>query len=347
MKDPTNTRKLEHISIIHADQDVDRKKNYFDLIRLRHRALPEVALQDVDTSMIFMDKKLSFPLLISSMTGGDNEMILKINRNLAKAAELTQVAMAVGSQRVMFSYPKARASFALRQVAPSTLLFANIGAVQLNYDFSVLQCQQAIEVLKADGIFFHLNPLQEAVQPEGDTNFHNLAEKIGQIAKQLPIPVILKEVGAGLSEADVQLGMKHGIRYFDIAGAGGTSWSRIEHHRQVGEHISELGVLFQDWGNPTPMTLKRLQPYRDQVTLIASGGIRSGIDMVKAVILGASLCGLAKPFLKPAMESVECVVRAIEELQRQFKVAMFLLGIPRIQELYGNTELVLNADFRY
>jgi len=340
MSDPTNDRKLQHIRIIETDEQVDRRKMYFDDIGLIHRALPEVNLSEVDTSVTFMNRKLSFPLLISSMTGGEQGMIRNVNRNLAIAAEQAGVALAVGSQRVMFTHPESRASFNLRPHAPNTLLFSNIGAVQLNYGFTADMCREAMDVVGADALYLHLNPLQEAVQPEGDTNFAGLSARIADVAGAMPGPVVVKEVGAGISPADVELLIRAGVRYIDVAGAGGTSWSRIEHHRRATKHDDGIGMLFQDWGMPTPVALRQLDPYRDRVTLLASGGIRSGVDMVKAMILGASLCGLASPFLKPAMESPERVVQAIERLQSEFRTAMFLLGARKVADIFGHTSLI-------
>ncbi|RPI03171.1 MAG: type 2 isopentenyl-diphosphate Delta-isomerase [Calditrichaeota bacterium] len=341
----TNDRKMEHIHIINSDDKVDRSKHYFDFIRLKHRALPEQDMNQINTAVEFMGKTLSFPLLISSMTGGSQDVVRQINQNLAIAAEKTGVAMGVGSQRVLFTHPQSRSSFEIRPYAPTTLLFANLGAVQLNYGFGIDHCRQAIEVVGADALFFHLNPLQEAVQPEGDRNFIGLAEKIANIAAGLSVPVIVKEVGAGISPEDAQLLCDHGVHYIDVAGSGGTSWSRIEHFRRREEHQDNLGLLFEDWGNPTPLVLKALKPMRDRLQVIASGGIRSGIDMIKAVILGASLCGLAKPFIKPAMESPHAVIEVIERLQREFKTTMFLLGKSSVAELRFNESLIWNPDF--
>ncbi|MDZ7315291.1 MAG: type 2 isopentenyl-diphosphate Delta-isomerase [candidate division KSB1 bacterium] len=340
----TNDRKLEHISVILNDEQTDRAKHYFDRIHLVHRALPEVNLDEIDPSIEFMGKKLSFPLLISSMTGGSQEKVMVINRNLATAAQTCGVAMGVGSQRVMFTHPEARPSFELRPFAPNALLFANLGAVQLNYGFTIDHCRRAVEAVAADALYLHLNPLQEAVQPEGNVDFSGLAAKIGAVARDLEVPVIVKEVGAGISPADANLLAAQGIRYIDVSGSGGTSWSRIEHFRRQ-EEADDLGLLFQDWGNPTPLALYALRPLTDRVTLVASGGIRSGIDMVKAVILGASLCGLAKPFLKPAMESAEAVIRVIERLKKEFVVAMFLLGVSNTDQLKKNDSLLWNPDF--
>ncbi|MBE9397418.1 type 2 isopentenyl-diphosphate Delta-isomerase [Pontibacterium sp. N1Y112] len=339
MSDPTNDRKIEHIRAIERDPSTDREQRYFDRYHLLHRALPELALDEIDTQTTFLNKKLSFPLLISSMTGGDHELVNTINRNLAIAAEATGVAMAVGSQRVMFTSPDARESFSLRQYAPSTVLIGNIGAVQLNYGMGLEQAKEAVQCLGGDGLYLHLNPLQEAVQPEGDTDFSNLQQKIAALAKALDVPVLLKEVGSGLSPADIELGLSAGIRHFDLAGTGGTSWSRIEHHRR--KDGSDLGLCFQDWGIPTPKALQLAEPYQDRAAFIASGGLRDGIDMAKSVILGASLCGIAAPLLKPAMESADAVITEIERMRREFTTAMFLLGAQNVPALFRNRALIL------
>jgi isopentenyl-diphosphate Delta-isomerase len=339
MSESTNKRKMQHVDIVARDEEIDRRKNYFDRLHLIHRALPEFNLDEVDTSTVFLGKRLLAPILISSMTGGDYPELRAINRNLALAAEATSIAMAVGSQRVLFSHPESRESFSLREFAPSTLLFANLGAVQLNYGFGIDQCREAVSVLQADALYFHLNPLQEAVQPEGNVNFGHLIERIGDVNRQLDRPVILKEVGAGLSIHDVRLALQHGLRYFDVAGSGGTSWSRIEHFRHANESKHSAGLLFQDWGIPTPLALWQLRPLQKDITLLASGGIRNGIDIVKAIILGARLAGLASPFLQPAMISVDQVIETINRLKHEIKIAMFLLGIRKIDELNFNDQL--------
>lgn len=341
MNDPTSERKIQHIRIIETDQDADRRKFYFDDIRLQHRALPELDLSAIDPSITFMGKRLSFPLLISSMTGGEHELIRAVNKNLAMAAEATGVAMGVGSQRVMFSHKSARASFALRDWAPNTLLFSNLGAVQLNYGFDLSHCREAVDIVGADALYLHLNPLQEAVQPEGDTNFAGLADRIAAVVAELDVPIVMKEVGAGISPADVDLLERAGVRHIDVAGSGGLSWSRIESHRREATSNADLGMLFQDWGIPTPLALMQLAPYRERIQLIASGGIRSGLDMVKAMVLGASLCGVASPFLKPAMESSDAVVAVIEQLKQEFTTALFLLGAATVADVFGRRELIL------
>ena len=329
-------RKADHVRIVAEDGTMDRRKFYFDEIRLMHRALPEIDLENVDPSLAFLGKPLSFPLLISSMTGGSDQLFRTINSNLAAAAEAEGVAMGVGSQRILFAEATSRSSFDLRSVAPTALLFANLGAVQLNEGLTLQHAQAVIDILKADALCLHLNPLQEAVQPGGDTDFSNLGKKIEELVQGLDVPVIIKEVGAGISRPDAELLMKKGVQIIDIAGAGGTSWSRIEAARC---DDPSLGELFQDWGIPTPDALRSLSSL--DVTLIASGGIRTGIDMAKAMILGASLCGMARPFLTPAMESVDAVRAVIQRVRHEFVTTMFLLGADTVDDLKGHEELIL------
>ena len=336
----TARRKREHLDAIAQDPAIERGDSGFAAIRLMHRALPEIALDDIDTRCEFLGKTLRLPLLISSMTGGDDPEIRRINHNLAQAAEQSGVALAVGSQRVQFTNPAAEASFRLRDTASSAVLIANLGAVQLNYGFTAEHCQRAVETLAADGLYLHLNPLQEAVQPEGDTNFAGLAAKIAAVVRELPVPVLLKEVGSGLSPADIALGKQAGVRYFDLAGRGGTSWSRIEHHRRR-DPADTLGLTFQDWGLSIADALRLNRAAHPDVVLIASGGIRSGIDMAKAVLLGAELCGIAAPFLAAAQESAAAVSAAIARLEREYRTALYLLGCRDNAALRDNTALLL------
>ena len=344
MSDHVNKRKMEHIDIVMNDSGADRDKKYWDDIQLVNRALPQINLDDIDPSVYFLRKRCSFPLIISSMTGGEHDHLETINQNLAIAAEATNVALAVGSQRVMFTATKAKKSFKLRRSAPTAPLIANLGGVQLNYGFDENHCRQAVDILKADALYLHLNPLQEAVQPEGDTNFARLAEKIRGIGRSLHVPVILKEVGAGVSAKDAQLAIDAGIRYIDVAGRGGTSWSRIENSRFPSSE--QLGLVFQDWGIPTPAALRQLKPMRNQCTLIASGGIRTGIDMAKAVILGASMCGIAGPFLKYASESADRVIQYINKLKTEFQITLFLLGQSSVSDLKCNETLIVSDPFK-
>lgn len=336
-----SSRKLEHLDAMARDERIERGGSGFDTLRLSHRALPELNLEDIDTRCKFLGKTLSFPLLISSMTGGNDEAISLINQRLAQAAEYCGVAMAVGSQRIMFADDNAEASFDLRPFAPETVLLGNIGAVQLNKGFNSDHCQAAVDILQADGLYLHLNPLQEAVQPEGDTEFKGLEEAIARVCEDISVPVLLKEVGAGLSPEDIAIGKRAGVQFFDVAGRGGTSWSRIEYHRRQTDDDT-LGLIFQDWGLTTVEALTLAKQHHPDVALIASGGIRNGIDIAKAVILGAQLCGTAAPLLKPAQQSTQAVIEAIERLQRQYQTALFLLGCQNHHDIHNNDSLLLS-----
>ena len=330
-------RKQDHINAVLEDPLIERGDNGFDQIKLIHRALPELDFAQVDTSTKFLAKKISFPFMIASMTGGAANNLGQINQHLAEAAEACQVPMAVGSQRAMIVDNAATDSFNLRKYAPTVPLIANLGAVQLNYGFGVDEAQRAIDVLQADALYLHLNPLQEVIQPEGDTNFEKLVENIQYLTEKLDVPVILKEVGCGLSAKDIELGLSAGIKLFDVAGRGGTSWSRIEAHRSE----NDLGLLFQDWGLTTVESLQIAQAYQEDAKFIASGGIRNGIDMVKAVIMGGQLCGVAAPLLESAQKSTADVVAKIEQFKQEFATAQFLLGIEKTDALLMNKSLLL------
>ncbi|NPA72729.1 MAG: type 2 isopentenyl-diphosphate Delta-isomerase [Gammaproteobacteria bacterium] len=330
-------RKQDHINALLQDPQIERQQSGFDKIRLIHRALPECRYDEIDSSTSFLDHTLSFPFLIASMTGGASGNLGQINRHLAEAAEQCQVPMAVGSQRAMIIDDAAKKSFELRQFAPSVPLIANLGAVQLNYGFGVEEAQRAVETLDANALYLHLNPLQEVIQPEGDTNFSQLADKIHALSDKIEVPIILKEVGSGLSPADIELGLQAGIKHFDIAGRGGTSWSRIEAHRSE----NSLGMTFQDWGLTTVESLQLAQPYQSKADFIASGGIRNGIDMAKSVIIGGRLCGVAAPLLSPALESTRQVVETIEQFKREFRTAQFLLGTQTVAQLHLNSALIV------
>jgi isopentenyl-diphosphate delta-isomerase len=334
-----NERKIEHIRLIDEDKQIERQGGGFESITLNHRALPELDFDSISLASELVGKSLSAPLLVSSMTGGDHELIETINRNLAIAAEHTGIAMAVGSQRVMIKHPGAEKSFALRQYAPTVPLIANIGAVQLNYELGFEHVQRCIDVLNADALYLHLNPLQEAIQPEGDRDFSGLLRKIEKLNKQLDVPVFVKEVGCGMSKEDIANLIQIGIKYIDVAGQGGTSWSRIEHHRaeKSGVH-NNLGIVFQDWGHTTVESLRYAQSSQSTTMIIASGGVRSAIDVCKAIVLGANTVGMAAPFLRPAMESAEAVIEVIENYKQGLKTAMFLLGSPTIDDLVGNEQ---------
>ena len=338
-------RKQQHIEAILGDPKIERLQAGFDGIHLSHRGMPELDFAKIDTSTTFLNKKISFPLLISSMTGGADSNLIKINQNLAIAAEAEQVALAVGSQRAMIVDKLAEKSFQLRKFAPNIPLIANMGAVQLNYGYGIEEAQKMVDILEADALYLHLNPLQEIIQPEGDTNFSNLAEKISELNEKINVPIILKEVGCGLSANDIELGIKVGITWFDTAGRGGTSWSRIEAHRSHDVNSEDsLGNLFQDWGLTTPEVLEIAKHYQKQANFIASGGIRTGIDMAKSVIMGGRVCGMASPFLKPALNSSNKVQQKIQLFSQQYSMAQFLLGASNIEEMFLNDDLLVKSS---
>jgi isopentenyl-diphosphate delta-isomerase len=237
----------------------------------------------------------------------------------------------------------AKFSFELRKFAPTTVLIANLGAVQLNYGLGIKDCNQVIETLQADAIFLHLNALQEVVQPEGDTNFTNLKTKIKAIKSQLDVPLLIKEVGCGFSLKNLEDLIQLGIDYIDLAGRGGTSWSKIEGLRH--DHRHDIGHLFQDWGLSTVEILKQVTILQGNYNLIASGGIRSGLDLAKSLILGAKLGGIALPLLNEASESSQAVIEKIKAFQKELQTTMFLLGVKTIEELQANPSLFINEDY--
>ncbi|MBF8246715.1 MAG: type 2 isopentenyl-diphosphate Delta-isomerase [Rickettsia sp.] len=344
-----NNRKFEHINILTSKNEIDKSSQYkyFDQIKLINRALPELDLSEIDTSIDFLGYKLSMPLIISSMTGGKGKIFTTINQNLAIAAAKTNVAFSVGSQRIMKYEPLANKSFDIKNITKNIPVISNLGAVQLNYELNLKDIEYFSDFINADGIYFHCNPLQEAIQLEGNTNFKNIISKISDISNNIKLPIILKEVGCGISTYDIELGLKNGIKYFDLSGSGGTSWSLVEYIRSSRNSKSQnqsLGYNFQDWGIPTLKALQDSKKYRNQALFIASGGIRNGIDIAKSIILGASLVGIAKPFLHAAQKSSEEVIELIQFLQKELKISMFLMGIKNLSELFGNESLILKNN---
>jgi isopentenyl-diphosphate delta-isomerase len=320
-------RKAEHIRLA-LDERMQLQRGFFDAYAFEHRALPEIDFDDIDTSASFLGKRLSAPLVISCMTGGTEEAT-RINRNLAGAAEETAVVFGVGSQRKALEDDSCAESFRIRDVAPTAVVLANLGAVQLNYGFGIEECRSAVRMVGADALVFHLNALQEAIQPEGQRNFSKLLPKLGRIARELEVPVIAKEIGCGISAATARELVREGIRILDTAGLGGTSWARIEGERA---RDAELGERFANWGIPTPESLRAIREIPG-VTLIGSGGVRNGIDVAKAIALGADLTGMAYPFLQAATESKEAAVRKIHRTVLELKICMFCVGAATIGEL--------------
>lgn len=316
-------RKRAHIKLALEEPD----HPYFSRYQLYPRALPEVDFEEISTSTRFMNKTLQLPLVISSMTAGIKEAE-KINELLASCAEEKGLAMGVGSLRKVIEEGR-RFGIRLRESAPTALLFANLGAVQLNYGFGLKECSKAVELMEADALILHLNPMQEAIQPEGNRNFAGLLKKIEQVARALPVPLIIKEVGQGL-DLDTAMRLRDaGVRYLDTAGKGGTSFTAIEARRRRNRRLYEL---FADWGLDTPTSLLQLRKVKG-IKLIASGGLRSGLDMAKAIAMGADLTGMAKPLLQNALISYNALMEFVDQLALELKIAMFGAGCHTISEL--------------
>jgi isopentenyl-diphosphate delta-isomerase len=277
-------------------------------------------------------KTLQSPLLISSMTGGA-EMARRINENLAIIAQEHGIAMGLGSQRAAIEDESLVHTFQVRQHAPDILLFANLGAVQLNYSYGIDQCQRAVDMIEADALILHFNVLQEAVQPEGDTNFAGLLKQVENIVKHIGVPVIAKEVGWGFSERDVKHLADAGVSAIDVAGSGGTSWSEVEFHRAPTSFHARVARSFADWGIPTADAIGYAKAAAPSLPIIASGGLRDGIDIAKCIALGATIGGMAGPFLKAANQSVESVDQVVRELVAQIRIAMLCTGSADISDL--------------
>jgi isopentenyl-diphosphate delta-isomerase len=336
---PIDQRKADHIKI-NLEQDVRSAlttglENY----RFTHEALPELDLNRIDTSLSLFGKRLAAPILISSMTGGTEEAG-KINQRLAEAAQEVGVAMGVGSQRAALEHPEQISTFSItRKVAPDILLFANLGAVQLNYGYTIDHCRRAVDMIQADALILHLNPLQEAVQDAGDVNFAGLARKIEGVCKKMEVPVIAKEVGWGISEKTAKLLADCGVSAIDVAGAGGTSWSQVEMHRAPDEFTRQLAATFVGWGIPTANSILNVKKAIPEMTIFASGGIKDGLAIAKCIALGATLGGMAGQFLKAAAVSTQKAVEMMKLTKRQIEVTMFAAGVGTLDEL-KQTKLV-------
>ncbi len=324
---PDRDRKAEHIEL-GLDPRMQIGGRHFDRYSFEHRALPEIDFDQIDVSIEFLGRRLAAPLLISCMTGGTGGAA-RINQSLALAAERTGIAIGVGSQRKALEDPSSAESFRIRRIAPSVPLLANLGAVQLNYGCGVAECRKVVEMIEADALVLHLNPLQEAVQPEGQRNFAGLLDRIEQVAAGLEHPVIVKEVGCGIDRETARALLGRGVRIIDVAGQGGTSWARIEAARA---DDAEAGERFAGWGIPTPLAIERLATL-EGLTVIGSGGLRNGLDLAKAIALGASLGGMAYPFLKAADQGPDVLLETISRTIRELKICMFCVGARTIDDL--------------
>ncbi len=329
----TESRKVDHVRInLEENVDFPNLTTGLERYRFMHRAVPELNLDDINSRVTLFGKELSAPLLISSMTGGA-ELAHRINTHLAEAAQTHQIAMGVGSQRAAIEDDELAYTFQIRKIAPDILLFANVGAVQLNYGYTADHMQRAVDMIEADALILHFNVLQEAVQPEGDINFAGLLAKIETVCQAVDVPVIAKEVGWGFSEEDVRRLVDAGVDAIDVAGSGGTSWSEVEYYRAPSAFHANVARAFADWGIPTADAIQYARQGAPDAVIIASGGLRDGIDVARSIALGADLGGMAGPFLKAANQSVEATNDLIRQLTAQLRVAMLCSGNATIDEL--------------
>ena len=326
-------RKREHLEMV-LNKDVSAKGittgfgDYF----FEHVALPEIDFNTVDTSISVFGRELASPFLISSMTGGA-QVSLEINLRLAEAAQSMGIAMGIGSQRAAIEDPSLADTYRVRKAAPDILLFANLGAVQLNYGYGLDQVRRAVELIEADALFLHLNPLQEVIQTNGNRNWSGLLDKIGTVVEALDVPVVIKEVGNGISPDIACRAVEKGIAGIDVAGAGGTSWSEVEAFRQEDQLTRDIAHSFSGWGIPTARALLEVKAALPNIEIFASGGIRNGIDAAKGIRLGASLIGMAAPLLASAVATGEEVTDVIKKYTEELRIAMFCTGSPNLAAL--------------
>jgi len=334
-------RKDDHLHINSQEDVKSSNTTGLEKFRLIHQALPEINLSDVDTSIFVFDKSLSFPLMISSMTGGTKNA-LEINQILANSAQKYNIAMGVGSQRIGIEENTRMETFNIRKNAPDILLFANLGAVQLNNTITIDDCKKAVDAIGADALIFHLNPLQEALMEDGDTNFFGILNKIGEVCKHLSVPVVVKEVGWGISAQTAKRLIEVGVKAIDVAGSGGTSWSEVEKYRTINPMLKRVAGGFRGWGIPTAESIVKIREELPDILLFASGGLKSGIDITKCIALGANLGGIARSFLIGALDSQKALDTYIEELMLQMKVAMFAIGAENVDAI--SSEKIVRID---
>ncbi len=324
-------RKSEHIRVS-LEQDVHFKNKTagFENYRFIHCALPEINLSDVSTEIEFLGKSLLYPMMISAITGG-YDGALEINQQLAEVCREEKVALSVGSQRQTIENDDYLESFSIvRKIAPEGAIIGNIGAAQVSAINDIYPFQKMVDLIEADAMAVHLNPLQEALQPGGDTEFRGVLKGIERLVKGLKVPIIVKEVGCGISEDVAKKLVNAGVTYIEISGAGGTSWAGIESYRGAKKH---LALSFWDWGIPTARSLEMVKKVKG-ARIIASGGIENGITIAKALALGAELCGSALPLLKVLMnKKIEGLRFLLQSWKEELKLAMFLTGSQRINDL--------------
>ncbi|WP_193064435.1 type 2 isopentenyl-diphosphate Delta-isomerase [Oceanobacillus oncorhynchi] len=343
MEKGINQRKTEHIRLcLEGDVEGVNKSTGLEGIHFLHNALPEIDFADISLETSFLGKTLQAPYLVSSMTGG-SELATTINQNLALAAEQKGWALAIGSTRAFLESEQHKDSFLIRRQAPTVPLIVNIGAVQLNYGYGAEECQRIIDKTEADSIVLHLNSLQEAVQDGGDLNFKDLLPKIKQVCKQVEAPVGVKEVGFGIDGEAAKRLYDAGISYIDVAGAGGTSWSQVEKLRSKDPLKRAAAEAFNNWGNPTKDCLVTVRSQLPEAPLVASGGMKTGVDAAKAITIGADIIGYARHLLQAATESAEAVVQTMDQLELELKMTMFGVGAVDLNELKNTKRVSING----
>lgn len=347
MINTTSKRKIEHLRLC-AKSNVEARtvSAGFEDVSLVHRALPELDIDELDLSVEFLGKRLNAPFLIASITGGHPDTI-PVNAALAAAAEELGVGMGVGSQRAAIDDPAQEESFrVVRDKAPHAFVYGNVGAAQLR-EYGVEGVEKLIEMIDADAVAIHLNFLQEAVQPEGDRNASGCLEMIAEICPRLGVPVIVKETGAGISREDAVLLKKAGVSAIDVGGVGGTSWAGVEVYRAKERKdtlCEHLGDLFWDFGIPTVASIIESKV---SLPIIATGGVRTGLDIAKSLALGASVASAALPFVGPALEGKTAVSKVLSRMLAEFKAAMFLCGCGSINDLHDAPVVVTGRTLEY
>jgi isopentenyl-diphosphate delta-isomerase len=321
-------RKADHINLALQAEHQGVLSAGFDRIQFEHNALPELLLSEVDCSAIFLNQYCSAPLIIGAMTGGC-EHGESINRHLAEAAEQAQIPMAVGSQRAALQDGLAQD---VRRWAPKAILLGNLGGTQLQ-QHGVELAQRAVDSIEANAMIIHLNPLQELVQPDGDRDWRGVLAAIEECCATLSVPVIIKEVGSGIGPSSAQRLIDVGVSLIEIAGRGGTSWASIESARIQQTREQQIAAPFIDWGMDTAQLIPQVRSQSSQLGLIASGGLRDGLDIARSLRLGANMSALAQPFLQPALESTDAVIEKIEIFREQLRWAMFLTGSANLKRL--------------
>ena len=321
-------RKIDHIELALKSEHQTQALSTFDAVRFEHNALPELALSEIDISTHFLSQKITAPIMIGAMTGGCDKGDI-INRHLAEAAEACNIPMAVGSQRAALEKNQNQS---IRQHAPNAVILGNLGATQIQQQ-GIGLAQRAVEAINANALVIHINPLQELVQQGGDRDWKQVLDAIYQCADKLTVPVIVKEVGAGISPSNAQKLEQAGIKWIEVAGRGGTNWASIELARNQLPQEKSIAAPFIDWGMDTVALIPAINKACPALNLIGSGGVRHGLDVARCIRLGASVSALAQPFLAPSLESTEAVIEKITVLQEQLRWAMFLTGSANLQAL--------------